>query len=242
MKNYLLSTFATLLFFTLSTGVAFAGTTAATNCKPIYGGGQSCAPTAGISIDKKVLHPISNRAVDNLTVNDVRFRPGQDIRFVITVTNTGATVLSNIELTDELPAFIVFTGGSVQYRQENNVLRSTIAQLKPNESAVFDVRGKIVDTSLLPVDQGTFCSTNYRGALNKAYVVIADKRSDDASGFCIQKEVTVTTVIPETTKGGQPIYQAPKSEKSPDTGPEIFGLIGLIPSAAAGLFLRNKSK
>jgi uncharacterized repeat protein (TIGR01451 family) len=255
MKKYLLSLFATAIFYSLSLGSVSAATT---NCKPIYGGGESCAPTANISIDKKIIHPVSGQAVDNLTVNNVRFKPGQDIRFAITVTNTGATILTKIELTDELPSYISYTGGSANFKQEKQVIRFTIDKLNPNQSKTYEVRAKIVEANALPANEGTFCSTKYAGALNKAHVVIADKRSDDSAGFCIQKDVTVVepTVIPTktpvrvipaksipaTTKGGQPVYQPPRTETTPETGPELLALLGFIPTAIGGHILRKKSK
>jgi hypothetical protein len=43
------------------------------------------------------------------------------------------------------------------------------------------------------------------------------------------------------TKGGLPVHKPTDAKKTPATGPETIGLIGLIPAAAAGFFLRKKT-
>lgn len=45
-----------------------------------------------------------------------------------------------------------------------------------------------------------------------------------------------------TTKGGLPVYEPTKATETPSTGPEAFGLITLLPAAAAGIWLRRKTK
>lgn len=43
------------------------------------------------------------------------------------------------------------------------------------------------------------------------------------------------------TKGGLTVQQPVKTKTTPATGPEVFSLIGLIPAAAAGFWLRKKA-
>lgn len=45
-----------------------------------------------------------------------------------------------------------------------------------------------------------------------------------------------------TTKGGLPVYAPAQATNTPGTGPEALGLLSLIPAAAAGIFLRRKTK
>lgn len=45
-----------------------------------------------------------------------------------------------------------------------------------------------------------------------------------------------------TTKGGLPVYDPTNATTTPDTGPEMLGLATLIPAAAAGFYLRKKTK
>lgn len=44
----------------------------------------------------------------------------------------------------------------------------------------------------------------------------------------------------QTTKGGLPVYSPSTTSQTPPTGPEALSLLGLIPAAAAGFWLRKK--
>ena len=44
------------------------------------------------------------------------------------------------------------------------------------------------------------------------------------------------------TKGGLPIHNEPDAKTTPATGPEMLGLISLIPAAGMGIWLRRKTK
>lgn len=61
------------------------------------------------------------------------------------------------------------------------------------------------------------------------------------------KKITATSTEPvvtnpPTTKGGLPVDTPPPATQTPGTGPEALGLLSLIPAAAAGIFLRRKTK
>lgn len=45
-----------------------------------------------------------------------------------------------------------------------------------------------------------------------------------------------------TTRGGNVVYPAVKSAKTPSTGAEMLSLLSLIPAALTGFALRNKAK
>lgn len=49
-----------------------------------------------------------------------------------------------------------------------------------------------------------------------------------------------TSTNSETTKGGLQVYAPTKAAETPATGPEALALITLIPTAAAGWYLRKK--
>jgi len=53
---------------------------------------------------------------------------------------------------------------------------------------------------------------------------------------------TTVNQPPATTKGGLPVYTPTPATQTPGTGPEALGLLSLIPAAAAGIFLRRKTK
>ena len=44
------------------------------------------------------------------------------------------------------------------------------------------------------------------------------------------------------TKGGLPVNQPVQTTTTPNTGPEALSIIGLIPAAAAGFWLRKRTK
>jgi len=44
------------------------------------------------------------------------------------------------------------------------------------------------------------------------------------------------------TTPSQKVFPASKAKSTPNTGPEVASLIGLFPLAAAGLFLKKKTK
>lgn len=260
-----------LILFSLSSGVAIAAYTNDTNCQPIYGGGETCEPGVNISIDKKVINPATGKEVDNLSINDPKFKPGQDIIFNIYVTNTGTDPLYDLELADILPKYITFSSANITNSLEKGIVYSAISVLKSGETKSFQIKGKIKTAKDLPSDKGIICDINTVTVSNEA---ISD---EDKAGFCIQQDVTVVviptavpsnpgkivvvpgkSVVPTTnpttvptkqvvvfpgkTKGGQPVYEAPKTVETPETGPELLGLLGFIPTAAIGHFLRKKSK
>jgi hypothetical protein len=50
-----------------------------------------------------------------------------------------------------------------------------------------------------------------------------------------------TTPTPAQTKGGLKVQPPSKATTTPATGPEMLGIIALVPAAAAGLWLRRKT-
>lgn len=60
-------------------------------------------------------------------------------------------------------------------------------------------------------------------------------------GGVTDKKVCLTPTPPTTTKGGLPVAPAPNLQTTPATGPEMIGLLALISSAIAGIFLRRKT-
>lgn len=94
---------------------------------------------------------------------------------------------------------------------------------------MYIVKGKVVSVSGLPADQTVTC------VVNQVKAKSSENESSDVSQFCIEKVIV-------TTKGGNPVMPAPVITQTPSTGAESLALIGLIPAAVGGLFLRRKSK
>lgn len=216
-------------------GLIGAGTTHAyygsTGCEPIYGGGQSCETSNKFTLDKKVMNPTSTKGgstnfVDNLSINDPKYAPSQTIVFELTVTNTGNSTLKEVIVTDTLPSYVAFVSGPGSYDKNSKVVTFKVTDLKAGESKRYTIEAKVVDASKIPGNSGIVC------AVNQASAKYNGDESRDNSQFCIEK----------TTKGGFPVQPAPKMTQTPSTGAESLALIGLIPAAAGGLFLRRRSK
>lgn len=218
----------TIAVFALSSNSVFA---AGVECQPIYGGGQTCITKGKIDVNKKVLKPGTNEFVDNLNFTDPKYQVNQNVPFQIFVTNNGSATLSNVEVTDTLPSYVAFVSVSLPHTFDANtrVLKVNVANLAPNETRKIDLVVKTLDASGLP-NESVVCDVNQVvGRSND------NQMDSDNSQFCIEKQVTVT-------KGGLPVLPVPQKKfVAPETGPEMLPLIGLIPGALAGLFLRKKT-
>lgn len=222
----------TLFLFGLSSSASFAsyGSEA---CQPIYGGGQTCVTTAKFILDKKVLHPTQKTKgnteffVDNLSINDPKYQPTQNVKFQLIATNTGNETISELTLTDILPDFVDFVSGPGTYDSKTRIITLSIPNLNPDESRKYTIETKARANETLPQGQGIVC------VVNQASLISGNDESRDNSQFCIEKK---------TTKGGLPVLSAPGLKQTPATGPEMLGLIGLIPAGLGGLLLRRRSK
>jgi uncharacterized repeat protein (TIGR01451 family) len=173
--------------------------------------------------------------VDNLTINDKRFQPNQEVKFEFSVTNTGSEVLNELTFKDVLPGFVDFVSGPGNFDESTNTLTLNITNLNPGETTKFVMITRVVASNLLPAGQGVVCT------VNQASVVFGSEESKDNSQFCIEKEVTTGANIPTTTKGGLPVMDAPPIKETPDTGPGMLSLLGLIPAGLAGFYIRRRA-
>lgn len=252
-KSILINSAVALTLLMNSASIAFAsGTTSygSSPCQPIYGGGESCPKTPNFEINKTVQNPQTQVFVDNLSVGDPRFAPTQVISFKITVKNTSNSSLTNVVIKDVLPDFVEFAGGIGNFDKNSKTLTINLDKLEANEARDFFVQAKVKSEDKLPGDQNVTC------VVNQSIVVVGDKKTQDNSGFCIEKGVPTPTLVPTTkggnpevtvvnppiTKGGLPVYPPTKATTTPQTGPEALSLIGLIPTALGGIFLRRKTQ
>lgn len=197
-------------------------------CTPNYGGGETCISKGAISIDKKVRHPNSLKSgsdsfVDNLYINDSKYQAGDQIIFKLIVTNTGDTTLSSVEVKDTLPSYVTFVSGPGNFDANTKILTYTIKDLKAKESKTNTVVVKVVSEKELPIQNGTLC------AVNQSFAKTDNSSDQDNAQFCVQKQVL-----------GK-VFPAPKITTTPPTGPEVIGLVGLIPAALAGFAIRKRA-
>lgn len=205
---------------------------ASESCQQIYGGGETCT-NPQISINKLVKRPDNSDFVDNLGINEAKYKANQNVAFRITVTNIGNKDLTNVQVKDVLPDFVTFVSGNGDFNTDDKTLSFTIDSLKTGKSKSFDVVVKVVSNDTLPNDQGIVCVTNHTEATAE------DQNVDDNAQFCIEKPTLGIATVPTTTKGGLPILPPQAVKTTPSTGPEAIALISLIPGALAGIALHR---
>ena len=231
MKKFLFSLVLFTIYY-LIFNISYAK--AETSCQPIYGGGQTCAATGSISIDKKVLNPETNKMVDNLGINDSKFLPLSNVSFQINLTNTGNAEIKHIDVKDVFPQFVSFSNGPGNFDANTKTLSFEVNNLKPNETRIFTVVGSVVDAIQLPIEQGVVCVVNLAASSTSDAGM-----SQDNTQFCIQKEVLGAEVVSQ--KGGFPVLPVPSITITPATGPEGLVLFSLLPTGIAGWLLRKYS-
>lgn len=230
MKKSLLIIPVAALFIAFAGQASAAGTSTVyggyeSPCKPIYGGGETCISNGNISINKAVQNPVTKEYVDNLSLsNDPKYSEGEDVVFKLTVTNTGDKTLKEVKVMDTLPAYLTFKAGPGTYDSKTKTVSFKTFDLKAGESRDFTITAKATN----PTNQAVSC------VINQAKAVSNGNESSDIAQVCIEK---VTT-----TKGGMPVKDTPKGlTKTPGTGPEMLALVGLIPAAGVGMFLRKRA-
>lgn len=208
----------TSAIFIASATMAFASGTS--NCEVVYGGGQVCPPQVKFTIDKKIQKPTKGgEMVDNLSVNDEKFNPNQDIVFQLTVQNTGDQKV-DLTVSDMLPSYLTYVSGG-SYDSANNKVNNSVS-LQAGETKTFTIGARVVGAGSLPANQSVTCVTNVARASTSA-----GNTAEDSAQFCIQNNVVVQPTIP--------------SKSIPNTGPEALALLILPPLGFAGFYLRRRS-
>lgn len=251
MKRILLVFLPLLL---LSASVQNVNAQITNGCNPIYGGGQTCQQTGNITVDKKIKHPIENRFLDQLTSDDPSFTPDQQITFTIDVKNTGRSTIKNIALEDLFPPSLIRYDDKVgTFDNSTKILSYKIDELKGNEAKKITFKARVLKADQFPNNNDPVCLLNQVRAYTSRN---KNNPSQDNVRFCVEKQgvtqqpqqtekpkPTPTKMqLPDQTKGGLPVKPQPNVSKSPKTGPELLALIGLLPAAGAGFFLRRKAK
>ena len=208
---------------------AFKPTVASADCSALYGGGESCSTIYNYTIQKYVQVPgkTGGEYVTNLSINDPKYSPSQNVSFQIVVKNTGGQTIPTINVVDTFPQFVTYVSGPGSFDTNTKTLSFTVSNLEAGKAMTYTVVGKISDANLMPADQGTVCLINaVQGTDNNGAV------SSSQSQFCVQKTVLGTTpnVLPGTV-----------ITSTPATGPEMLPLLALLPGGLGGLILRKKS-
>lgn len=228
MKKALIAITAVLLTLSVVTAAFAAGNS---ECQVIYGGGEVCNTQVKFSINKLVEKPgQAGTFVDNINANDPKYAPNQNVNFKIIVTNTGNKKIESATVTDTFPSFLTFVAGNGTYDQNSKKLTYTISNLDPGKSFESIITARTSEEKFLPQDQGTICFSNQVEA-RESFGATAS----DASQVCVEKTVIVAKPTPQ-------VFTTIPPKSIPNTGPEMFSLIALVPAALGGIALRKKSK
>ena len=194
------------------------------DCVGQYGQyGQPC-PSYAIIVDKMVGKPgSSNDAtvyeyVDNLSLNDPRFKPDQIVFFKIKIKNTSTTKLVGMEVKDTIPSYLDPMEGPGAYDSTNREITWNAGDFNVDEEKVFYMKMKVLSQANLPADKGLFCVTNFvKANSSNAY-------DDDTSQICIEKQVAAGTV------------------QVPSAGPEmgLFLFTGEMLALGTGIYINYK--
>lgn len=167
--------------FLVAGALIFSPSVAAQTCTTQYGGTTTCS-TAAISINKKLLNPITNTYVENMSTTDTAFTAGaSEIVYSITVMNNTNQTASNVKVEDTMPDPLSFESGPGTY--SGKTLTYTIDSLNPGQShtdyvltrvgasqtAFFCVRNtatvSLSDKANIDTDQAQACITTSAGGI-----------------------------------------------------------------------------
>lgn len=235
MKTILLSSLFVL------TGLIFSPIAAAQNgCTPLFNGGQTCIQHADFSINKTIKEPGTNAYRENLTATSNYFAPDQILNFRITVKNTSNNTIENVTVTDTLPGYTSYISGDGKFDFNTKLFTAMIAKLDKGQSKNIAFNVKVLPMQQIPGSPTPLCITN------QATAAQGNRFSADNATFCIANSVLGaatenTTANGATTKGGLPVFGQTNAAKSPNTGPEMLGVIGLPVLAAIGHLLRKST-
>ncbi len=193
-------------------------------CQGQYGQYGNCPPSQSILIDKFVGRATLNKGgftdieyVDNLSASDTRFHANDMVAFKLKVKNTSGTTLTNVTVKDYVPAYVNPIEGPGTFDAINRVVSFNAGDFQANEEKVYYLKMQVVAPSAMPADKGLFC------LVNKAQATSDNTSDDDTAQFCVEKQVTGVTQVPQA-------------------GPEMGVLLLGLEAAAlgAGLFLKKK--
>lgn len=207
MKKYVSTTFILFVFYFLMSAfwsIASADTsndacvvspTAAVSSTPTPTPTQW--PKPQLTIDKFIRDPRvkDNAYVNNLSYNDYRFSPGEDIIFKIVIRNTGSVPVHNVKITDTIPQVTNMLILSGEVREGMREITKDWGTVGPNEVREWYFRVRVKPASEIKDD----VECEDPNAINRAKVTgDAMPVQEDTSSFCVKKSVAAASTQPET--------------------------------------------
>lgn len=151
--------------------------------------GQPGAPT--ILIDKMVGKGTQTKGgmtnfdyTDNLSTNDARYQPGQDVMFRIRIKNPSNMQVTGVTVKDILPAYLEGVEGPGEYNGSSNSISFNAGDFNAGEEKTYYIKARIKPQNQLPADKAVFC------LVNRAQVMVNNQTAEDTAQFCVEKEVT----------------------------------------------------
>ncbi len=228
MKN-ILSIFGAFAITLFAASTVFAA--GQSNCQVVYGGGEVCEEQVKFTINKLVQHPGKGGAyVENLTVNDPKYAPNQNVNFKIEVVNTGDKTIENLNVTDTFPEILSFVAGVGNAEVGSKSVNFVIGKLEKGKKVEYIITAKTANADKLNATQ---CANN-----NVKAVATTGAVAEDNAQICVEKPVVPTTTV---VNGKPEIMDKPNVKTIPSTGPEMVALFGLIPTGIAGIYFRRKA-
>ncbi|MFA5770059.1 MAG: hypothetical protein WC894_01025 [Patescibacteria group bacterium] len=206
-----------VLFSLFVFGLLFAVSTVKADCVGQYGQyGQPCN-SYSMLVDKMVLKPGTSDYVDNLSVSDPRFKPSEYVMFKVTIKNTSTTTFGGMTAKDFVPDYLTPIEGPGTFDSVARTISWDAGSFAVDEQKTFYFKMQVNSQVNLPANQGLFC------LVNRAQAWSNTTTDDDSSQFCIEKQVTGTT-------------------KVPNAGPEMGILLfsGELALLGAGIYLKRK--
>ncbi|MFA6454147.1 MAG: hypothetical protein WCV81_05480 [Microgenomates group bacterium] len=171
-------------------------------------------PAYKFFIDKKIFNPSTEQYVDNLNRDQYLYIPDQTVDFKIEVKNTGDIDLNSVDITDQLPAQLIYvSGGSIN---KGGQIHFFIDRLTPGQTQSFLLKAKVKVTD----ETGVVCPVNLAEARTGSLL------DQDTSAFCITRNINKKVApVEELPKTGLPLA--------------AWSLVGFLP---AGFGLKRFSR
>jgi uncharacterized repeat protein (TIGR01451 family) len=214
-------------------------------CTPIFGGGDTCEKHPDLSIDKHIQDPQTKKYLDSLTLISNFLPDNQTLTFRITVKNTSNKDISNIMVSDALPAIYTYKSSNGAFDMKARTFNDSIKKLSKGQSKIYTINVTLNQAALA---RSTACTINFatikqnnKNGSDYVKTCINISKEDVKSGSTQITKGGLKSGTSSTTKGGLPIFAQKSQTKTPDTGPEMLGILGLPVLAIAGHFLRRKT-
>lgn len=183
-----------------------------------YGGGSP--PQCSLAVDKLVADPAITKTIeyiDNISATGTKFKPDQAILMKMKVKNTSNRIVSQVVITDHMPAYLSYVAGPAIFNKGGSTFTIQVGDLNPQEEKSYIITFKAASEKDLP-NQMITCVTN-------KIIVQADNcgGNEDTAQVCIERSSIAMT------KGGVPITQ------TPTTGPEFSYLFVTIQAIVGGI-------